>query len=147
MAEAAMQFDDGLTIRGQIGLELKHWELWGEAERRGGGLALARLGYGSVWPRKPDPDHESVRSLYACTPRDDDIAEAIGQGVAWLMHRGELDARRSIALRARYVSAGDAGSLQTLSRKWGVSRARVTQYWQEGQASVEEWVLENFGDE
>jgi hypothetical protein len=147
MAEAAMQIDDDLRIRGSIELEQKHWELWGEAESRGGGLQLGRLGYGSVWPSKPDPDHESARSRYACTPRDDDIAEAIGHGVTWLMHRGELMARRAIALRARFVSASDTVSLQKLAKKWGITPARATQYWQEGQGLVEQWVLENYSDE
>jgi len=141
-----MAFDDQLQIRGAIALELKHWELWGESQRQGGGLALARLGYGSVWPRKPDPDHQSVRSRYACTPRDDDLAEAIGIGVNWLVFRGELNARRAVALRGRFVADSDTYSLRRLAHKWGVSPARVTQYWQEGQGAVEAYVLETCGD-
>ena len=131
-------------IRGEVVLELKHWELWGES--RSDCVVPRRLGYGSIWPRRPDPDHEGVRSRWACVPRDDDIADAIGCGVTWLRFQGEIHARQSIALEARYGHAYGGLTMARLAKKWGVSRARVSQYWQEGQGHVEAWVLEHYGD-
>ena len=139
MVEAAMAIPTLDDLRGPIDIRDVHWQLWGELAR---GSAIPGPRLAQVQLERGPRELRTVRQLHGMTPHDEDIAEAIGQGVVRL----ERDIpSKALAVRSRFVAWSEHVAMKDLARKFGVTPARVSQMADEGQALVERWVLEAYG--
>lgn len=125
---------DHLSLEPPIQIRELHWSLWAERERGDAiaGPRLARLEL-TRGPR----ELATLRQLFELSEHDDDVAEALGLGVRVLAIR---DPRAAAAVRSRYVAWSDHVAMAHLARRWGISRARVSQIADDGMRRVEAWV-------
>lgn len=129
-----------LEIRGAIEIRRVHWALWGELAR---GTALAGPRLAQTHLEAGDRELRTVRQVYGLTPYDEDVAEAIGQGVARLER---AIPSKALAVRSRWAAWSEHVAMKDLARRFGVSRPRVSQMADEGEALVERWVMDVYAD-
>jgi len=132
---STLRLPDGFQIR-----EL-HWLLWAEAERAGP-MVGPRPGDQWSFVASAAKDCPSVRAIVSWSPVDDDVADAIGQGVELLSGHWRKKMR---AIRARYTAASDVIYMRDLAAELQVTPARISQMADEGQAAVERWVVQTYG--
>lgn len=130
-----------LPLRGHFEIRELHWSLWAEAEEgprvRGPGLTRVRF-----FDEPATRELRTVRQLYAVDEHDEDVVAALGQG----MRRLEAERpEKAAAVRVRLWARPRYASMADLAAALGVSRPRVTQMANEGQALVERWVRDTYG--
>jgi hypothetical protein len=123
----------------EIEIRHVHWQLWGEMAR---GTAVAGPRLAQVHIERGPVELHSVRQLFGLTPRDEDLAEAIGQGVRRL---DDQIPSKALAVRSRFVAWSEHVAMKDLARRFGVTPARVSQMADEGMAVVERWVRDAYG--
>lgn len=118
----------------------KHWLVWAARERAP--VAPNGIAPGPLANLVRTQDREpTVFDLYPIEPRDIDLADMIGLGVAAL--KG-IDRRRHAAVRARYLAPSESVRQSELARRWDITAGRVSQLATEGCQWVTAWVEERW---